>query len=196
MRMKFLGLAMVAVAMLAGQGNAQVKIGVALPEGQPNVAEPWRVELIKLLSGPAVEVVSMTARVGIQIEAEAKAKACAYILYSTVAQKAGTSATKRGFLHGATSMGGMVPMLGAARGVGGAVAVTAATSAMSGIAEATSLVKARDEWTFGYRLVAAGGAEALVEKSAVAKAKSDGEDVITPLLRQAAEAVLTQVTAK
>ncbi|MCU1234711.1 MAG: hypothetical protein JWP63_2678 [Candidatus Solibacter sp.] len=161
------------------------------------MAEPARAELIKFLNGPAVEVVPIAARIGLQIDAEATEKECNFVLYSTMTQKAGSSSTKKGFLHGATSMAGMLPMLGAARRVGGAVAVTAASSAMSGIAEAASTVKARDEWTFSYKLAPAGNAAApVLESSAAGKAKADGENVISPLLRQAAEAVLTKVMTK
>lgn len=172
-----------------------LRIGVALPDGQASVAEPVRGELIKYLSGPTVEVVPLTSRVGVQIDAEAKVKECDYILYSTVTQKANSAAAKKGFLRGATSAARVMPMMGAAHGVGGYVAAEAATSAVTGVAETTSMVKSQDEWTLSYRLIGPAGA-IVVEKTATAKASADREDIISPLLRQTAEAVLGKVLGK
>jgi hypothetical protein len=175
--------------------EAKKRIGVVLPDAQTSVAEPVRAELVKYLSGPTVEVVPITARIGVQIEAEAKLKECDYILYSTVTQKAGSAAAKKGFLRGATSAARMMPMMGAAHGVGGYVAAEAATSAVTGIAETSSMVKSQDEWTLNYRLIGPAGAIA-AEKTMTAKASADREDIISPLLRQTAEAVLGKVLAR
>jgi hypothetical protein len=89
----------------------------------------------------------------------------------------------------------MMPMMGAAHGVGGYVAAEAASSAVTGIAETSAMVKSQDEWTLGYRLINPAGAP-VAEKTTTAKASADGQDIISPLLRQTAEAVLGKVLGK
>jgi hypothetical protein len=180
-----------------------LRIGVVLPEaqmgqgqaGQTNVAEPVRGELLKYLSGPTLEVVPLTSRISFQIDAEAKSKECDYVLYSAVTQKPGSTAAKKGFFKGAVSAARVMPMMGAAHGAGAYVATEAASSAISGIAEASAMVKSQDEWGLTYRLIGPNGALA-AENTTTAKASRDGEDIISPMLRKTAEAVLGKVLGK
>ena len=53
-------------------------------------------------------------------------------------------------------------------------------------------VKNKDEVTLGYRLESGDG-KVLLEKTDKRKAKSDGEDLLTPLVQQAAEAIAAVV---
>lgn len=210
----FVTVALCSVPVLSGQtpgaqtpqakNPGTVRIGVAAPQaqlaqGQGNgatLAEPIRAQMIKYLSGPAVEVVPITAMIPFQIDAEAKQKQCDFILYSTVEQKKNNASSKRGLLRGASSMANMAPMMGAARGTGGMVAATAAQSAVAGVAEAASVVKAKDEWSFGYKLVQTETQTPVLTNTASAKAAADGEDVITPMLLHAAQTIVTQVAKK
>ncbi len=50
--------------------------------------------------------------------------------------------------------------------------------------------------TAAYKLVAPGKTEPVLAHAAKAKAKSDGDDVITPLIQDAANNILTEVTKK
>ena len=179
-----------------------VRIGVVLPEAQmgqgqgngASVAEPVRAEMIKYLSGPAVEVLPLSSRISLQIDAESKAAQCDWVLYSTVTQKPGAVSAKKGFLKGATSAAHMMPIIGMGGGMSGMVATQAASATLTGISEATAMVKSKDEWTLGYRLVSGSGET--FENQASAKAAVDREDVISPLLRQSAEVVLKKVMGK
>jgi hypothetical protein len=98
---------------------------------------------------------------------------------------------------------------GMARGMGGAVAAQTAGMAASAAAQAAQQqaisqlagfngqIKSKDDVTVQYQVIATGQNAPLVQNSLQGKAKSDGEDVLTPLLQQAANTVLTQVsTAK
>ena len=198
-----LAFAMAAAVVCLHAQEGKKRIGIVLPEAQmgqgqaaeSSVAEPVRAEWIKYLSGPTVDVVALSARVSVQIEAEAKAKKCDFVLYSTVVQKPGAVSTKKSFLKGATSAAHMMPMMGMARGLGGMMAAQAATSAVTGIAEATSMVKSKDEWTLSYRLAGADGAT-FAENASSAQATMDREDIISPLLRRTAEEVLGKVIGK
>jgi hypothetical protein len=57
-------------------------------------------------------------------------------------------------------------------------------------------IKSKDDVTVQYQLVATGQNTPLLQNTLQGKAKSDGEDVLTPLLQQTANAVLTQVSHK
>jgi hypothetical protein len=57
-------------------------------------------------------------------------------------------------------------------------------------ANIASNIKAKDEITLEYKLEAVGGAQPALSKTEKAKAKSDGEDVLTPLIERAAEAIV------
>ncbi len=55
-------------------------------------------------------------------------------------------------------------------------------------------MKAKSEVTFEYKVLAAGSGESVVANSSTGKAKSDGEDIVTPLIEQADTAILAAVT--
>jgi hypothetical protein len=50
--------------------------------------------------------------------------------------------------------------------------------------------------TVQYQLVTTGQSTSVLQNSLQGKAKSDGEDVLTPLLQRAATTVVTQVSQK
>jgi hypothetical protein len=71
----------------------------------------------------------------------------------------------------------------------GAIAAGAAAGAAGAAAhDYASSVRTKDELALGYRLESAGG-KVLLDKSEKRKAQSDGEDLLTPLVQNAAESV-------
>jgi hypothetical protein len=177
------------------------RIGVALPkadlgqgfQGQ-SAGESLRLLISQYLNSPRIEVVPITALLESQIEAEAKEKTCDYVIYSSMIQKKGGG---MGFLKGASSMMSMIPMAGAATGAAGAIAATAAASAAaSGAASMAGQVKAKNDVTFEYHMFAPGNATPVLENKTTAKAKTDGEDVITPLVESAATSIVAKVIPK
>jgi hypothetical protein len=173
-----------------------IRIGVASPDAQmgqsgamDSVAEPIRTMLIQYLNGPGLEIVPMTAMLPTQIEAESKEKTCDYILYSSVTQKKSGGMS---FLKVATIASSLTP-IGAMAGATRAATAAAGTAAVAQAATVSSVVKAKTEYTLAYKLMAAGNPSPVLSSAATAKAKSDGEDVMTPLIQQAAMAILGQV---
>ena len=67
---------------------------------------------------------------------------------------------------------------------------------MSGAAGLASGVKAKSEVSFDYKLMTPGNATPVLANSAKAKAKQDGEDIITPLIAQADTAILAEISKK
>ena len=200
---------------LGPKAPGKIRIGIAPAQaqlGQGNNAQadygtPIRNAIIFIMNGPAVEITGLDSRLPIQIQAEAQQKQCDYILMSNVAVKHAGGGFGS-FMKKAGPMSSMIPMAGMAGGMGGAIASQAASVAMQTAAQAAQQsamsqlsgfngqIKSKDDVTVEYQLYPTGQPTAKLQNSLNAKAKSNGEDVMTPLLQQAANTILTEVTKK
>ncbi len=79
---------------------------------------------------------------------------------------------------------------------GAAVAGHAASTAIYTAAAMSGNIKAKDEITLEYKLIAVGGSAPSLANTLKAKAKSNGEDVITPLVEQTAQTIVTTAGKK
>jgi hypothetical protein len=194
----------------------KIRIGVAPPEaqvGQGNNAgadysTPIRNVEITLMSGPVIEIDPLDSHIAMQLQAEAQQKQCDYILYSSVAVKHSQGGGFGKFMKMGSMAASMTPMGAMAHGVGGTVAAQAAGMAASQMAQQAQQqaisqlagfngqIKSKDDVTVQYQLVATGQTAPLLQNSLRGRAKSDGEDVLTPLLQQAATTVLNEVSRK
>lgn len=168
-------------------GLAGVKAG-AVGEGitATDLAAAIQNTLAQFLKGPNVEVVTLDARLASAVEAEATQKECDYVLYATVSHK-----------KGGGGFGGFGSMLGSAVGrvgLGGYgntaanVAGQVATQAIVTAGTMSANVKSKDEITLEVKLNK-GGSPAMAN-SYKAKAKSNGEDIISKVVEQAAQAIV------
>ena len=175
-----------------GLANPKVQMGQTGPGVPPGVdmGSPFRIMLMQYFTGPAVEIVPIMAMLPTQIDAEAKEKQCDYIFYSNLTQK---KSGGLGFLKAASMVAPMVPILGTAGAVAGVAASTAAAASASTM---SSSVRAKNEVSLEYSLVVPGKDTPTLTNTLKAKAKQDGEDVITPLVTQAVTAVFAQVSPK
>ena len=200
---------------LGPKAPGKIRIGIAPPDaqlGQGNNAgadysTPIRNAMVLLMSGPAIEIAALDSHIAMQLQAEAQQKQCDYILFSSIAvkhQKGGFG----NFAKFGSVAASMTPMGGMAHGMGGAMAAQAAASvaaqaaqqqamnqAMSQLAGFNGQIKSKDDVTVQYSLMQTGQPSAVLQNALQGKAKSDGEDVLTPLLQQTANTVLTQVSA-
>jgi len=192
----------------------KTKICLVLPKAQlgqgtngEDVAEPVRATLTAYLGGPATELIPLSARIPIQIDAESQVIGCEYVLYSSVTQKKGGGLGKMFAAAApiASMAGGMAGMGGNyATMMGAQVVASAATSAAAQSAQQEAMealggaaktnIKKGDQITLEYKLMKAGVAEPVAVQSAVAKAKENGEDLVSPLIEQVATQVLTAIT--
>jgi hypothetical protein len=213
----FMGLCLASGAWAA----QKLKVGVALPRAQlgqgngeaADVAEPVRQALLAYLKGPAIEVVALEARIPLQINAEAKEKACDFVLYTDVTQTKKSSGF--GMLKKLAPMAAAVPMLGGGMGnMGGQMAATMAAQTMmsasmqsaqeDAMANAMAAingaqknnVKAGDTLTFEYKLVKPDEETPAKADKLAAKAKENGQDVLSPLIESVATAVVGTVAGK
>ena len=148
------------------------------------------------LTGPSLAVTPLQARLVSQAREEAKLAGCGFLLLPTIKHVRKTGGG--GFLGKVVAGGvqqGAWSVAGAAGSAAGRVAASAAAgAAANAAADYAANSRVRDELTLKYRLESAAG-KVLIEESDKRKAKSDGEDLLTPLVRPAAEAV-AQATAK
>lgn len=179
--------------------NSTVRVGMAgvktgtVGEGMNAQALAGAIQntLGEYLKGSNVEIVPLESKLASAMEAEAKEKNCAFVLYATISHKKGGSGGFGMFKTIAPALTMVVPVVGIAGGMAGAVASSAASTAVSTAAGATSNVKAKDELTLDIKLQ--NGATVALTKQYKAKAKSGGEDLISPMIEQAAQAIIDSV---
>jgi hypothetical protein len=211
-----LGLALVDAAV----AESRLTVGVALPRAQlgqgnganADVAEPVRQALMSYLKGPMIEVISLESRIPQQIAAEAREKGCAFVLYTDIAQVPKGGGMK--MFKKLAPLAGVVPLLAGggmasmgAQMAASAVAQTAMqaqmasaqedamTNAMAAINGAQkSNVKAGDSLTLQYKLVRRGDEQPAKADTISGKARTNGEDVLSPMIEAVAVAVLGSVS--
>ena len=167
-------------------GVVAVKSGsVAEGMNAANLATAVQTTLADKLKAPNVEAVPIQATVLNQIEAEARQKDCDFLVYTTVSHKKGGGGFGSVFGSTAAQIAGNTIGYGS---TAGAIAANAATTAV------VTEIKAKDEVTVDVRLEKPGAGYPAFSKQFKGKAKSAGEDIITPATTQAAEALIAAAT--
>ena len=144
------------------------------------------------LTGPSLQSVMLDAKLASQASQEARQKECPRILNVTISRKAGSSGPGKAatIARAAGTTAAYIPI----PGVGGAVAAGAAHGGAVAVEDLAYRTHAKDEITMTYKIVTADGATVLAPKTESAKAKSNGEDLLTPLIAKASEAVAGVIT--
>ncbi|MBK7705936.1 MAG: hypothetical protein IPJ30_09185 [Acidobacteria bacterium] len=137
--------------------------------------------------GTKIEIVKLEAKLSIAIEAEAADKECDFVLYAQTSHKKGGGS---GFGMFTKVIAPVVSRTGIGQtgSTVGNVAGQVATQAIYSAASASANIKAKDEVTLDIKLVK--GSTVAMSKQFKAKAKSAGEDIISPLVEQAATAII------
>ena len=175
-----------------GKTEGKIRVGLAVVKtakvgegvNAAELAGAIQHTLAQYLKGTKLEVVQLESRLASATEAEAKEKGCDYILYATVSHKKGGGGFGM-FKAIAPVLGSVMPMAG----VGGLIAGQVASTAIN--AAATANVKPKDEVTLDIKLQ--NGTAVTLDRQFKAKAKGAGEDIITPIVEQAATALVETV---
>lgn len=164
-------------------GLSNVKVG-AVGEGlsATELATAIQNSLTQYLKAPNVEVVPLEAALPSAIEAEARQKECDYVIYSNITHKKGSGGF--GKMLGKMSEVVSRQAIGSSN-IGGQIARTTIVSA----ATASENVKAKDEISLDIKLRKSADNSSALVKQFNSKAKSDGEDILTPLIEQTAQAI-------
>ena len=153
-----------------------------------NLATAVQTTLTEKLKAPNVEAVPIQATVLSQIEAEARQKECDYLVYTAISLKKGGGGF--GSVFGSTA----AQVAAATVPYGGSTTASIATNTAASVVVAD--IKAKDELTVDVRLEKPGAGYPAFTKPFKGKAKSAGEDIITPPTTQAAAALIEAATKK
>lgn len=175
-----------------------IRIGLIMPKVQVNAGDPaqsaeaLRNGFAQYLKGPNVEVVTLAARLPATALEEARQSQCDYVLSASMTVKKGGGGSMFGRALGniAGSAAGHIP--------GGSSAGTAAarSATITGVYTAATIagsIKAKDELSLEYKLDQTDTTNTLVTNKAKAKAKSDGDDILTPLIEAAAQTIVSAI---
>ncbi len=143
------------------------------------------------LKGTKVEIVPLEAKLAAAQAGEAKEKECDYVLQVTAAHKKGGG--------GGFGFGKMLAQTVAQTGIGhtgsvaGNIAGQVATTAIVSAENLSGNVKNKDELTLDLKLQSTADNSPALAKQFKAKAKADGDDIISSMIEQVAQAILDSV---
>jgi hypothetical protein len=202
----------VALACLALTALAAAPLAAQDPKPQPTIclapttaqmasgssadgATAVRETLGSYLTGPTLTVAPLQSRLSSQAREEAKQASCKYVVFTSMKLERNKSGGGLfGKIVGEAVQSSAYELRGRAGSTAGRVVASAAASAAAEAARNfASNVKTRDELTFESRMETLDGA-IVVKNSAKAKASSDGQDLLTPMVERAAEAIAGAVT--
>lgn len=172
------------------------RIGVVRPRvqlegGQPaQVGEMIQTGIAGYLTGPTLEAAALQSRISSQIEAEASAMQCDYLLTLSLSHKRTSDGAKLGRAIGNFSaLGSYLP---------GATPVESVivTGAVMTASDLTASVQAKDELTLEFQLTDRATGAVVLKDQHRRRAGADGEDLLTPLIEAAAERVGEFVTSQ
>lgn len=184
----------------AAQNDAQTCIAIVLPSikgadgDATGFANSLRELLTSYLTGPTLRAIPLDSRLPSQAVEEARQKQCGYVLVTSIARKhSDGSGWGRALGRAAGTAAWYGVPYGSAAGAAARGAAVAGAQAVSSLAETT---KAKDELTFEYRLGTADTALHAAPRTEKAKAKTDREDLLTPLVEKVAESVAATILKK
>lgn len=176
-------------------GLAAVKTG-SVGEGlsATDLAAAVQNTLTEYLKSPDVELIQLEAKLPSQAEAEARQKECDYVIYANVSHKKGGGGGFGGMFGKVLAPAIGQTGIGHTGSVAGNAAGQVATSAIVNAGTMSANVKQKDELTLDIKVQSPGGAAPAAARQYKAKAKSAGEDIITPVIEQAAQLVFDTAT--
>lgn len=193
------GLLPVVVALLSG-GSDTSRVCLAPTTVEASVgdattaANAVRDVFTSFLTGPSLHPQALTARLASQVHEEARQASCPYLLLTTLRHEHKRRGGVLGRMAAGAAQQGVWEAGVSSGSTAGRIAGQAAYGAASQAAYNYAVsVHDKDEITLGYRLESGDG-HVLIEKADKRKAKSDGEDLLTPLVQQAAEAIAGEIT--
>jgi hypothetical protein len=143
---------------------------------------------VTYLTGPSIRVIQLQARLASQVIAEAKQQNCDQVLTATLTRKRGGGTLGKVMGQAAGTASWSIPGGGTTTS---AIARGAAVGVAQAVSSLASTTRAKDELQLEYRVSSAAGAATVGPKTEKLKATVDGEDLLTPLVGRASEAIAT-----
>ena len=172
-------------------GLASVKTG-SVGDGlnAADLAAAVRNTLAEYLKSPNVELVQLEAKLPSQVDAEARQKECDFVVYSNVSHKKGGGGGFGGMFSKVVAPAVGQVGIGHTGSTAGNVAGQVATTTIVSAGAMSANVKQKDELTLDVKVQTPGSATPNASREFKSKAKSAGEDIITPVVEQAAQMIL------
>ena len=195
------GLLPIVVALLAGGDTTRICLAPAGVEASvgdaTTAANALRDLYASMLAGPSFRPEPLSARLASQVREEARQASCPYLLLTTFKH---TQKRKGGGLLGRMAAGAAQQGAWEAGVASGSAAGRIAGQAAYGAAGQAAYnyavsVHNNDEITLGYRVETMDG-KVVVEKQDKRKAKSDGEDLLTPMVQHSAETIVAEIARR
>jgi hypothetical protein len=159
-----------------------------------DVASGVRDLFVSYLTGPSIRSISIDARLPSQAVLEARQEDCGHVLIPSLTRRRSDGGKWGGILGQAMGTAAWrVPYGG---GVGGAVAAGAAAGAAQAVSSFAAETAKKDEIELSYKLGTPDTVEQAQPVTARAKAKVDGEDLLTPLVERAAQDIAAATTTR
>jgi hypothetical protein len=158
-----------------------------------DVAAAVRDLFASYLQGPAVTVIPLETKLASQANDEARQKSCDRVLVASLSRKRGSGASVLGRALGQAGTTAAWGIPGG--GIGGAVARAGVAGGAQAASEIAAGTRAKDEMRLEYKLVTPDGRVIVKPTEDKAKATVDGEDLLTPLVQRASEAIVTAVSS-
>jgi hypothetical protein len=155
-----------------------------------DVATGLRDLFVSYLNGPALRAITLEARLPAQAAIEARQKGCDRMLVTTMVRKRDGGSRLGGVLGQAAGTAAWHLPYGAAGSVARGAAIAGAQAASTLAAD----TRRKDEVRLEYRLGTPDTVASAKPMSSKAKARSDGEDLLTPLVERASAEIFGAVT--
>jgi outer membrane lipoprotein SlyB len=192
-------IAMTGTALGAQATTPPARICIAPPTAQmatgssTDAANAVRESFTSFLTGPSLAVTPLAARLASQAREEAKQAGCPYVLFTALKHEHKQGSNLLGRMAGSAVEATAWELRGSAQSTAARVATNAAATAAATAARSVAgNVKSKDELTLDYRLETGDGT-IVVKSAGKAKAESDGQDLLTPLVERASEGVAAAV---
>jgi hypothetical protein len=170
---------------LAGVKTGAVGDGIAATE----LAAAIENTLTAYLKVPDVEVIRLEAKLASSIAAEARAAECDYVIHATVSHKKGGGGGFGGMFGQALGSAIGRTGIGHTGSTAGNIAGQVATNAVVSATTVSSNVRSKDEIALDIKVDTVEGVSALAKIYKV-KARSNGDDIISQIVEQAAQGIV------
>jgi hypothetical protein len=186
-------------AQAAAAADSATCIAIVLPSVKgasgdaTEFATAMRDQFASFLTGPSLRAMPLDSRLASQAIEEARQKQCQQVLMTSIEVKRHDGSGWGRALGRAAGTAAWYGGYGTAAGAAARTAAYAGAQAISAMAETT---KAKDELTLEYRFGSTDAVSRMSPKVEKAKAKRDGEDLLTPLIEKASESIAAAALRK
>jgi hypothetical protein len=165
-----------------------------VPGNAADAASGVRDLIASYFQGPRIKAVALEAKLLSLAAEEAKQKGCESLLITSVRRKSSSHSLLKALGQAAGSSSYNLPY--GSGSVASTVARAGTSAGLQTVSSVAQSTKAKDELSLEYRLQSADGKVQFGPKTERRTAKTDGEDLLTPVVTRAAEVIVSRQPTK